>query len=521
MPKVRQPATLENLALKKSAQWLYDIGIRIIPLVGNKIDSKNALELLNSVVEVSHDLFECYVPFYLYKPLTDHVVKVTTELVERCKESIEFKVNMAKFLTQINVAVRLAEALISRKMRIIDFDKLPKMLRTSFYQQFSKLTGLEWLSLGSVSGGWKTYEMEAFLVDGLKSMENLVHLCLNYDCTDRVLRVLTRNCQKLVSLDISNSKNINNQSVDILIELKNLRAIQLYRTSVSLEGFINILLHLPDLRDIGRFEQLGRCMEYLEDYYPTYGNFALENFASNNATSKQIQILSEKCPNLNSISLFHNVLLLDLMTLIGINQLSKVKLLSCDFFADCIRDVLEVKGCNITLLNLEHVDQIDLNALMYVSQFCPDLKTLVLCNCNLIESTSLYYRHLKLPPFMNLENLTLIGECSIKHVEFILCNAQMLKFVHFGTQIPTNDQMFEKIFLRNELRHLGEIRILYSDFLTIKTAYDLINNCPSLEKLFEIESWQMVTPSEFEELKMYVEEKNFDVDLISYRRFVT
>lgn len=493
----------------------------MIPMVarGENIDNKVAIDELNVVIEIAHDLFERFIPFYLYKPLTDEVIKGIARLVDKCKEAIEFKANMAKFSAQVNVALSLAKTLISVKLRVIDFDEMPKMLRSAFYCQLTRMSGLEWLSLGSVSGGWKTFDMEQLLVDGLQNMSHLLHLCLNYDCTDSVLRTLVKKCPRLLSLDITNSKNINNASVDILVDLKNLRAVQLYRTSVTMEGYINILLHLPELRDIGRYDELGRCLEYIDDYYPTYGNFRLENFVSIQATTKQIQILCDKCPNLRSISLFHNVLLLDLMTVIGLNQLTKLKLLSCDFFADQIRDVLEVKGCNLTSLNLEHVDEIDMNALIYISQFCADLKTLVLCNCNLMQSTSV--RRFKLPPFMALESLTVIGECTIKHLEFLLCNAHRLKFIHFGTQIITTDELFEKVFLRNELSQLEEIRILHSDYLTVKTAYALVNNCVNLLKLFEIESWLNVMPWEFDELKRYIKEKNFDVDLTSYRKFVT
>ena len=523
MPKVRQPKRLETLALKKSSEWLCQLGERLIPQVEKAVhvDQKAAVDELNCVIEVAHDLFERFIPFYLYKPLTDEVIKGISRMIDRLKEGIEFKRHerMAKFIAQVNVALSLAQSLISVKLRIIDFDEMPKMVRSHFYPKLSKMRCLEWLSLGSVTGGWKTFDMEEALCDGLKNMNHLRHLCLNYDCTDSVLRTLVKNCPLLVSLDISNSKNINNKSVDLLVDLKNLRSVQLYRTSVLMEGYINILLHLPELQDIGRFDELGRCLEYIADYYPSYGNFRLESFVSVQATTKQIQVLCDKCPNLSSISLFHNVLLLDLMALIGLNQLSKLKLLSCDFFADQIRDVLEVKGCNLTTLSLEHVDEIDMNALIYISQFCPELKTLVLCNCNLMESTSV--RRFKLPPFMSLENLTVIGECSYKHLEFLLCNAHRLKFLHLGTQIITSDELFEKVFLRNELSQLEEMRILHSDYLTVKTAYALVNNCFNLQKLFEIESWLAVTPTEFEELKRYVKLKNFDVDLTSYRKFVT
>lgn len=248
MPKVRQPRSLESLALKRSAEWLCLIGERLIPLIAkaSKNDNKVAAEQLNLIIEIAHDLFERFVPFYLYKPLTDEVIKGITRLIEKCKEMIEFKANMAKFVAQVNVALSLAQSLISVKLRVIDFDEMPKMLRSAFYCQLTRMRRLEWLSLGSVSGGWKTYDMEQLLVDGLGSMSHLMHLCLNYDCTDKVLQTLAKNCPRLISLDITNSKNIGNSSVDILVDLKNLRSIQLYRTSVTLEGYINILLHLPE-----------------------------------------------------------------------------------------------------------------------------------------------------------------------------------------------------------------------------------------------------------------------------------
>lgn len=383
------------------------------------------------------------------------------------------------------------------------------------------MRGLQVLKLGSLSGGWKTFDMEKTVLDGLGSLKNLQDLSLNYDCTDKILQLLVESCPKLVCLDISNSKYVNNASVEIMVDLKSLRVVQLYRTSVTMEGYINMLLHLPCLLDVGRYDELGRVLEYIDDYHPTWCNFQLSQFVSLQATSKQIQILSEKCPNVTSISLFHNILLLDLMTLIGVNQLSKLKLLSCDFFADQIRDVLQVKGCNITHLNLEHVDEIDMNALIYISQFCPDLKTLILCNCNLIESTSLYYRKHEIPPYMNLENLTMVGFCKFQHIEFILCNAHKIKFVHFGTQIETNDELFDKIFLRNNLSCLEEMRILHSEYLTAKIAYNFINNCENLKILNEIECWNSVMPYEYDELKDYIKERNFDLDISAKRKFMT
>lgn len=541
MGKLKQPKTLEALSIEASARWLYNTGLRLIndcnvvkPYRHDIEDDENddddedlrsanwkTLEKLQLVISIAHDYFEKCVPFYLFRTLQDEVIKSLTKLIGLCKAGIEFKANMAKFHLQVSIAVRLAESLVSVKMQSIDFDELPKMIRSAFYVHLPRMKNLEFLRLGSVTGGWKTFEMEERLAESLKCMRNLTHLCLNYDCTDKILRALVRNCPKLISLDITNSKYVTNSSVEIIEQMKGLKIIQFYRTGVSMEGYINLLLHLPVLVDIGRYDELGKCLEFIDEYHPTYGNFKLEHFSSNHATTRQLQILCEKFPNLTSISLFHNILFLDLMTVVGMNMLSKLKLRSCDFFSDRIRDLLQVKGCNITTLVLEHVEQIDMNALIYISQYCPELDTLVICNCNLIQSTSISFRYFQLPPFMSLKYLTLIGTCNHQHVEHILSNAHKLIFVHLGSQIPTTDALFVKIFMKNELAFLQELRINHSDDLTIKTAFALVDNCASLQKLNELESWTQVLPHQLDELKRYVKEKNFDVDLTSFRNFVT
>jgi hypothetical protein len=530
MGRLKQPKSLELLSIEKSAEWLCNIGEKLISECKMSLSDddedvphahKFTHEDLDLVVKTSHDLFERYVPYYLYQTLSDEVTKRITELIEKCKNAIEFKINMARFTTQIKIAVRLSEALISIKLRSIDFEELPKMIRSSFYSQLTRLEGIEHLKLGSVTGGWKTFEMESQLASSIKPMKNLTQLCLNYDCTDKILKVLVKNCPKLLSLDITNSKYVTNKSVDIIMELKSLKIIQLYRTGVSMEGYINLLLHLPELLDVGRYDELGKCLEFIDEYHPTYGNFKLEHFSSNHATTSQVQILCEKFPNLNSISLFHDEIRLDLMTLIGINKLEKLKLRSCEFFTDHIRDLIEVKGCNITTLVLEHVDQIDMNALIYISQSCPELQTLFICNCNLLPSTSHQYRYCKLPPFVSLKSLTLIGTCGLEHLEYILSYSYKIKFIHLGSHIPTTDELFEKVFLKNELFYLEELRIMQSYALTIKAAFMLVNNCANLQRLNELESWYCVYPLQIDELKDYVRRHNLDVDLTSYRKFVT
>lgn len=512
MPKLTQPERLETLALQSLAVWLSELGEQLMTIT----DCPN---IIKSYVDTLNRLFDYNVPCYLFDRLREEIFRTVPISIERIKSNIVFGSPMNIFLNQCKIAVSLTEVLVSSKLRKLCFDKTPKMVRHLFYKKLSGLKGLEYLDLGSMSGGWKTVDLEPTIIKGLNSMNNLRILILNYDCTDNILNSLHENCPNLHTIDLSSSKLVTNDSIDILIKNKKLRNVELYRTAVTLSGYINIFMNLKTLENIGQNDEIGLCLEYIQTNYPQLSTFKLKKFVSSYVTSSHLQYLSEMCPLIESISLFHNSLLCDLMHLIAFNNLCDLKLLSCDFFCDRVRDVLEVKGCNLTQLNLEHVDQIDMNALMYISQFCPDLKILIIYNCDLVDSTSLYTSRLAIPPFMNLERLTIAAQCRIKHLEFLLSSCFKIKFIHFGTMVTTNDYLIDSVMERNPMEYLEEFRIIFSDQLTIRSAYKIAECCPVLTKLSELDSWTKIKPFELETFKVFIKERNYDLDVKSSGKY--
>lgn len=189
------------------------------------------------------------------------------------------------------------------------------------------------------------------------------------------------------------------------MKLISLRSIQLYRTSVTLEGFAKLLVNCLNLEDIGRCDEIGRVLEFIDLTDSSAPPFKLKMYVSRYAPANHLQLAVDMCPDIRSVTVFHHNVHGDLMMLIGLKDLCELKLLSCDFYADQVKQILQVKGCNITHLHLEHVDQIDLNALMYISQMCPLLESFTLYNCTLIHHTSLYTKKLEIMPFRNLKNL--------------------------------------------------------------------------------------------------------------------
>ncbi|GAB0086258.1 SCF E3 ubiquitin ligase complex F-box protein grrA isoform X1 [Sergentomyia squamirostris] len=519
MPKIRQPTPLSTLSLHAVASWLTTLARHNMIVVAkiSKFNVQEAASLLKRKMTILHDLFEYNVPFCVYDKLAGELFEAIPRLIETIKKEQDLGSSMGKFLSDVNVAVSLTEILLSSNLRSLYFDLIPKTMRHYFYIKLDQLSGLRSLDLGSLSGGWKTQDMEPTVLNGIVNMRNLQMLCINYDATDNIIKMLSESCPNLLEVDFSSSKSITNASVDLLIPMRNLRKVILYRTSVTLDGYVNLLMNLPKLEDLGRYDDLGRCLSCIDTNYPWLEVLNLTKFISHYATTEHLQILGRLCPRIHTVSVFNNPLLLDLMSLISIDNLHDLKLLSADFFADQIKHVLEVKGCNLTHLHLEHVDEIDMNALIYISQFCPDLKTFVIYNCDLVDSTSLCMRRFPIPPFMNLERLTVAATCKFWHLDFLLATAVKIRYIYLGTMVPTDDDLIAHVLIKNPMSMLEELRVMVSDGLTINSVYKLANSCVSLQKLSELESWSKITKAELIEFMRYIKTRNLDLDIKSQK----
>lgn len=522
MSRYKQPKKLETLALARLGDWVAkQAENQMLPIVIlSKRDIEDAQLTLSRNVQTIRTYLDINVPWMLHDLLVQETIRALTELLEKTKESLGFRGCMGKFASQMNVIIKMAEVLFTKNLTVVSIDAIPKILRSVFYSKLYMLNGLVSLNLGSLSGGWKTADMEGAIIKSLKELRRLKYLSMNYDCTNNILHCIVENCKLLEKLDVSCSKCIANDSMDIVAKIKNLRCIQLYRTHVTSEGFLKVLLKCKNIEDIGRFDEIGRLFEHIDLNYSEVKTFNLKTYVSRYATSNQLQLAVQMCPYIRSMTVFHNRdFQSDLLVLIGLQDLRELKLLSCDFYADQIKQVLQVKGCNIVHLHLEHVDQIDLNALMYISQMCPFLESLTLYNCTLIQHTSLYTKKLEITPFRNLKKITCVSTCTEEQILFIFTNCLNIQFIHIGTAIQFTDDVLFKILDKNPLIYLKELRIMQSDFLTMVSIERIIQSCMSLEILVELESWSMLTESDREYIRNYIKINNYNIDTSPIRRY--
>ncbi|XP_013200487.2 uncharacterized protein LOC106143062 [Amyelois transitella] len=517
----KQPEKLESLSISKLGNWVaLQAEIHMIPIAAlAQKDINGGHETLNNYVNIIRNYLKSNVPWMLHDLLADEVIKSLSELLEKTKRSLGFRGSMGKFVSQMNVIVVMAEVLFTKYLTYVSIERVPKMLRHSFYSKLYMLKGLVYLNLGSLSGGWKTADMEGAVIKSLKELHCLKYLFINYDCTDNILKCISENCLLIEKIDVSCSKCITNDSIAIICKLKKLRSIQLYRTFVTADGFIKLLLTCKNLEDIGRCDEIGSILETINLSNWEERNFNLKTYVSRYSTLHQLQLAVNMCPQIRSMTVFHNTLQSDLMVLIGLKDLRELKLLSCDFYADQVKHVLQVKGCNLASLHLEHVDQIDLNALMYISQMCPLLETFTLYNCTLILHTSLYTKKLEILPFRNLKRVTVVSTCTEDHLLFILTNCLNAQFIHIGTAIQLSDEVIFKILDKNPLIYLKELRVMQSDFLTINSVERIIQTCMSLEVLVELESWSLLTESDRDYIRDYIKINNLKLDIAPIRRY--
>ncbi|KAJ8888715.1 hypothetical protein PR048_008207 [Dryococelus australis] len=515
MPQRNQPSSLEKLSLEAVGCLVITIGQEIIqPVVEvSKSDPDCGAILLKQCLNRFNELLYGSVPWYLYDKMAAEVLTSISTLIKKTKVLHVGFEPITNFLNQMNVVVNLTEIVIHPNLRRIDFSLWPKIMRHVLYKNLYRMSGLEVLNLGSGSCGWNTSDIEKHIVCGVISMKNLTSLCLCFDCTDHILTVVSQNCSGLQSLDVTASRSVTDRSVNALLACQQLSELYINRTSVTIEGYAILLTGLRRLEDLGRCDELGLVLEHIKLFFRSSSLLGLRMFESRDVTSYRLHLLVEMCPYVTHVSLYHDEQVSDLTILASLKNLVELKLMACDFFMDRVNTLLEYKGHNITCLHLEHVEEIDTNALIYIGQYCPNVRKLVFINCEFLEHFSISAPQLTAPPFQKLEHIVCVVECAPSHLEFLLSNCGRIRCIQLGSSTGIGDTIMARVLVKNPMRHLEELKILHSEHLSMQTVKLLMKNCNNLRVLSELESWQGITAPELSLFRQYIRENNINLDI--------
>lgn len=515
MPKKHQAASLVDLSLRSVGEFVAVFGKNLIQSICTVSKSNPQLGYLKlrSLLQLLKYHLSSNVPWHLHDRLAIEILRAVINLANEMKKNNDYTRGTA-FLSEIHVAVSLTEVALQANLRTIEFTAWPKYMRQIFYNNLYYMTALQVLDLGSGSTGWRTADTERIIVNGVSNIPNLMSFTLCFDCTDNIITAVSHNCKKLQRLDVTASRSVTDRSVPALLKCSRLWEVKLCRTSVTITGFAELLLKHSSLENIGRCDEFGFVLEHI---YEKESNFDkplnLKAFESRNIVMEHLYLLIDMCPYITSLSIFRDERIDDLTILGALENLMELKLLSCDFYAHGINALLELKGSKIISLHLEHVDGLDLRALVYISQYCPRIKKLVFYNCEFLDRVATYSKKLLVPPFKSLESIKCVAECASLHLEYLLSHCTNIKFIQLGSSTGVGDSTMKRVFTHNQMAKLEELKILYSEDLSMKTVQLLMQNCENLRRLSELESWQNITEGELEILRNELKTNNIDLDI--------
>ncbi|XP_060523905.1 uncharacterized protein LOC132700541 [Cylas formicarius] len=513
MPKYRDVQSLKSLSLKGVGSLVVFMAPRIVAKLKQHSDAALIKSDLQRIIDSLKRELVSYVPDYLYDSMAVEVLKSVKALIEKTKKTYYPHISMSHFLTEMNVVVSLAEVVLDAQLRNIDFSEWPKIMRYVLYKNLDKLTGLENLNLGSCTASWKTSEHDNNILSGIRVMKHLRSLCLCFDCTDLVIQAVGENCPHIKFLDVTCSRSVTDRSIPHLLKCRELTVLQLHQTSVTKTGIAQLIAGLPKLEDVGRCDELGHIIKHLYQNFGSCGPFTLRKIQTRDLSTENLRLAVDMFPNVEQVSLFHDEQISDLTVLISLDRLRDLKLLSCAFYSDYLKQLLEIRGSNLTSLHLEHAEEMNFNALLDISQCCPQIKSLVFYNCDFTFSSNQTPRKLKVAPFQKLEKLFWVVDSATNNLEFILSQAVNIKRIHLGSSTGITHSSIVSILNVNPMKQLEEFRVLYSSDMNMRTVELLLASCTNLRVLSELESWQGISVEELKQFKKCVCASNFDLDV--------
>ena len=398
--------------------------------------------------------------------------------------------------------------------------------------------------------GFKFDLDNAFWVERLMKMHNLVVLDLHLICTDEILKVVGTNCHKLEQINIVSKWGrvhtmnqthesfnalklkffVSDVGLSYLCNCKLLKKVVMNKIlrshlggcMMTVAGIRALVKSLPHLQNI-TYDDMGLVIsEQMEDVR----QLQLKHLSDYHPQPTHIAAAAQLCCNLQHLCLcFPSQTSVCSATDI-LESLSKsslrVPVLELIHFPICIEmaHLLDSKGSFLRSLLIESTDYISLRAIQLIGQACPGLRNLHLKQllgddkqsssleiCNLINTQLIFH---------NLRCLYL-GGWNWNPAEVLpvcLLHAKQLETLSVVDTFPQKyqDDVMASIITTNPLQELKAVHILTGQILSITTICYFIKHCPKLREMSFVRSAN-ITPTQVKELCEEVYQKNLDLKI--------
>lgn len=462
---VKQPKTLESLAIPKIGEWIALQAERLL-LIPNIPE-----ELLLRRIEAIRHLLLCNVPKIFYNDVVTKALLALTKLSRNTKA-----LNSHKIIGRITETFLCTEKLTS--LSLLHCKGIYSHIISA--PESYTLTGLRTLE---ISGSEKTGVTD--LLKNLRRLKKFIYY--NNHCTENVLLCLVENCRLIDELDLSCPGNTHNNNTDLMTHLPNLKNLTLYEATVSkVETILLNCRNIERIKIVGSTSNENLIASALfhiaaSENYPDI-RFRLKYFNIVSCRSiDQLQLIVQMCPLIQELSVFkHRTPYL--LPLQDLQDLRKFHVNSFCFYTDLVKELLEVRGQNLLELELCDNDEIDLNALLWVNQTCPNLESLTLKFPRQTSTRDLCIKPgVRIPQLYNLKRLTLMGQRPLhERLFFLLSTCPNIESISIDYQFSLTDDIMLRVLEKNPWSCLKKLRI-FKNQLSMSVIEQIVENCTELD----------------------------------------
>jgi hypothetical protein len=332
-------------------------------------------------------------------------------------------------------------------------------------------------------------------VERIQILTQLQEFRFRVGCTTEIIIELSKYCPHLIKLSVQYSRRVDDQCVEHLLKLKHIRHLNVAETSISNNSYRALLSGLPQLQDITWFDPIEPVLMGLKGCLPSVRKFV--------GKVSSAQLLVRKCPKISELVL--NSLTEDISDLGELRSVAELSVLDCCCSAIGLSALITRLGGTLRNLKMHHDLNININDII---NYCTVLNELTISFCH-ITCKGTFDR--KLPHFQNLKKLRLKqnwGPFNFTSVLHLYVNMNVLHVVGMD---ELTDTVIEQIVTAGGFRNVTECIIDHCGEMGRETACLLMQNCPILTTLGNINCWPGVVNGEFTTLVNFVTKKNLSL----------
>ncbi|EZA58901.1 hypothetical protein X777_16860 [Ooceraea biroi] len=496
MPRKYPVPTLEEQALSNTTKLMVDSAKNMAKFIGimDMVDPQLANAKMIVMMQQIKELVNSIVPPHL-----------------RLKISLQcFMYHMCDEYRGINcfynydlLIVKLAEAIFdTRNLKVISSWHLYTI--SAQYVLFKHLSCMYKLQVLDMSHTWvkdHPYFIE-ILTKGLGNMPNLEEFTLESNCTDNIIATIALSCKMIRNINVKWSKGVTNACISDLLLCIDLKNISLRKTGVNEFGYKKLLMKHSCLESINLVYLLAVGDE--TDVSHNIGSVTENNLDRYLGYTKDVSnIINMK--NLREFKMRPNIFRLTipcddnskaLRILPLFPNVKDVQINNYNFFNNyhTLHDVLKVKGSTINSLVFAY-GIINLNSLIDISLFCPNIESLSFHDCEFVYNEAEYeecFRKFKVTPSLQLvKRLKIINEhdnestsSNDKLFKFLVSYCINIQSIYLFIR-PSNldDKTMADILLLNPMKQLEALMIMQNHYLSMSTVQLLMGHCDNLRYL--------------------------------------